>query len=252
MKIKLLFLSFLLMACGATAALAQSSVVVKPKKVVYTRKGKDIPQEKRTFVVTYPTISGAMTAAAKKKLENTISYWRVFETTLAENLGDNAWLSEMSYKVNYNGGGILDIALTQEGSGAYPDGQTVDLAVDLKTGAQIKYADVFQTAQSAKLAALADKKLAAEKAEIIKEINKGTFSETDEEKQSSREQVENLKFSAEDLEKFSVGEKGVTFIYDAGFPHVIQALAPEGRYFFTWAQLKPFVRRDGLLAQFVR
>ena len=63
---------------------------------------------------------------------------------------------------------------------------------------------------------------------------------------------ENTNFTAENLEEFAVGDKGVTFIYDYGFPHVIFALQPEGRYFFGWAELKPFIRRDGLLAKFVR
>lgn len=251
MKIKLLLLTFAL-AAFLPAAFAQS-VVVKPKKIVYTRKGKDIPKEKKTFDVTYPVISGAISPAAKKKLENTISYWRVFETTLAENLGEYHWLSALYYKINYNKNGVLDIALSQEGVGAYPDGQTVNLALDLKTGAQIKFADVFQKSSSGKLAALADKKLSVEKAKIIEEIDKGGFGEAgDGEKAANTEQVGGLKFTAKDLEEFSVGDKGVTFIFDAGFPHVIQALAPEGRYFFSWMQLKPFIRRDGLLARFVR
>lgn len=246
MKTKLLFLSFLI-AASALTAFAQS-VVVSPKKVVYTRKVKDTPKEKMTLQVTYPTISGAISPVVKKKLEDTISFWRVFETTLEENLGDNYWLSELSYTVNYNKNGILDIALAQEGVGAYPDGQTVDLVVDLKTGAQIKFADVFKAEMSEKLARLANNKLAIEKAKALKEI--GTAS--GEEKDSQRQQINDLKFTVEDLKEFSVGDKGVTFIYDAGFPHVIQALEPAGKYFFSWSELKPFIRRDGLLARFVR
>lgn len=251
MKIK--FLLFLLLLTAFSPNAFTQSVTVKPKKVVYTRKGKDVPKEKRTFDITYPIISGAISTAAKKKLENTISYWRVFKTTLQENLGEYHWLSELSYKLNYNKNGILDIALTQEGVGAYPDEQTVDLVIDLKTGAPVEFNDVFKAATAENLASLIDKKLAVEKAKIIQEIDRNNFGDaTAEEKAADKEQVNDLKFTVENLKEFSIGDKGATFIYDAGFPHVIQALEPEGRYFFNWAQLKPFIRRNGLLARFVR
>ena len=53
------------------------------------------------------------------------------------------------------------------------------------------------------------------------------------------------------LDEFSISDKGVTFLYDYGFPHAIQALEPDGRYFFTWAQMKQHIKRGGLLAKFI-
>ncbi|HYJ45883.1 MAG TPA: hypothetical protein VEV81_04655, partial [Pyrinomonadaceae bacterium] len=61
-----------------------------------------------------------------------------------------------------------------------------------------------------------------------------------------------VKFKSADLDDFSVGARGITFLYDAGFPHVVQALEPVGRYFFSYAQLKPYIKRDGPLALFIR
>ena len=78
------------------------SVTITPKKIVYTRKGKQISKEKKTFAVTYPVVSGAIPLPVKKKLENTINYWRVFETTLKENLNESDWLTDLYYKVNFN------------------------------------------------------------------------------------------------------------------------------------------------------
>jgi len=43
---------------------------------------------------------------------------------------------------------------------------------------------------------------------------------------------------------------GVTFLYDAGFPHVIQALQPDGRYFFSYAVLRPHIKSSGPLGVF--
>ena len=67
----------------------------------------------------------------------------------------------------------------------------------------------------------------------------------------NRESEEVLKFTKENLDDFSVGTKGLTFLYDAGYPHAIQAFEPNGRYFFSYSQLKPYIKRDGLLGQFV-
>ncbi|HLM60166.1 MAG TPA: hypothetical protein VK308_05145 [Pyrinomonadaceae bacterium] len=249
---KKLILAFSLMLVGASVSFAQI-VTITPKKTVYTRKGKVSLKEKRTFVVTYPVVTGAIPAATKKKLANTINYWRVFETSLRENLTEYDWLSELSYEVNYNKNGILDIALMQEGSGAYPSGRTVHLVVDLKTGEQIKFKDAFKTDSLGKLAAMVNAKLEVEKKEIIKLIDKGEFGESSEpnEMDPLKEQVGGLSFTAKTFDEFSISDKGVTFIYDAGFPHVIKAAQPDGRYFFTWAELKPFIKPAGLLGRFV-
>ncbi len=252
MKIKIL-LGLAAMFAFASIALAQT-IVIQPKKTVYTRKGKEVQKEKRTFVVTYPLFNGTMSTAAKKKIENTISYWRVFETTLAENLGEYEWLSEMSYVVKYNKNGILDIALTQEGSAAYPDQSTKELIVDLKTGEQVKFSDAFKTDSLDKFAKMVNKKLEVEKQAIIKSIDKGAFGEENgkEANDSLKEQIGGLSFTAESFNEYSISDKGVTILYDAEFPHVIQAAQPDGQYFFSWTELKSFIKPDGLLGKFIR
>lgn len=246
------FFAFLLMLIAVSIGFAQV-VKITPKKIVYTRKGRDVPKEKKTFVVTYPLISGAMPLTTKKKLENTISYWRVFETTLQENQGEYHWLSELSYAANYNKNGVLDIALTQEGVGTYPDGSTVNVLVDLKTGEQVKFKDAFKADALAKFAKMVNAKLETEKKEIVQRINKGAFSDSGgkEADDALKEQISELSFTAETFDQFKISDKGVTIIYDAGFPHVIKAAQPDGEYFFIWAQVKPFIRRDGLLAKFI-
>ena len=161
MKLKIL-LAFLAVVIFASTALSQT-VVITPKKTVYTRKGKVTSKEKKTFTATYPVVSGTISAPVKKKLETTINYWRVFEITLAENLNENDWLTDLSYEVNYNKNGILDISLRQEGSGAYPDSQTHNLVIDLKTGRQVKFDDVFKAGSKAEFAGMVNQKLEAEK-----------------------------------------------------------------------------------------
>ena len=243
--------AFLILLVAAASGFAQ--IVITPKKTVYTRKGKTVSKEKRTFIVTYPLVSGAIPAAAKKKLENTISYRRVFGTTLQENQGDENWLSELSYQVNYNKNGVLDIALTQAGAGAYPDQSTVDLVVDVKTGEQVKLRDAFNANSLAGFAGMVNAKLEVEKKSLAQKIDKGEFGGDNgkEANDSLKQQIGALSFTAETFNAYSVSEQGVTIIYDAGFPHVIRAAQPDGRYFFTWAEIKPFIKRGGLLAKFI-
>ena len=63
---------------------------------------------------------------------------------------------------------------------------------------------------------------------------------------------ESADFEVGNLNRFSISDKGVTFIYDYGFPHAIQALQPDGRYFFTWKDIKGHVKTAGLFGRFVR
>ena len=54
------------------------------------------------------------------------------------------------------------------------------------------------------------------------------------------------------MDDLSIYGRGVTFYFDAGFPHVIQALEPDEEYFFSYAELRPYIKRNGPLAVFVR
>ena len=229
---------------------AQAGITITPQKITYKRQGRGIEHFKRTFSVRYPIIRGTLKPAVKTRLEKTISYWRVFEITLAETFSETG-LDTLDYTVNYNQNDILDITLTEEFSAAYPSTQNYNLVVDLKTGRQIKFADVFKTATKSKLAQMVDKKLEAEKQEILTQIESDK-DETKESKDWLKEQIAALSFTAESFNEFRVGSKGVTILYDAGFPHVIQALQPNGEYFFTYSQLKPFLKPGGLLGKFVR
>jgi hypothetical protein len=70
------------------------------------------------------------------------------------------------------------------------------------------------------------------------------------ERQTITDAYENLRFERQNLDQFSVSKTGITILYDAGFPHVIKALEPEGHYFFSYTTLKDYIRRDGPLAKF--
>ena len=238
---KLLF-SLLLLLCLTGIALSQS-VIITPKKTVY-RRAKPMSSYKKTFTIRYPRVSG-LSPALNKKVQTTISYEKVSELNLKEELGEVQWLEEADYKINYNKNGLLDITLTMDGSGAYPSSFSKTAVVDLKTGNRVAPQDVFTNLTG--LAAMCKK---AQKAEIKKSITDIKKGNPDEENPESL--FQDADFKVDNLKEFSVSDNGLTFLYDYGFPHVVEALQPDGRYFFTWRQMKPYIKQGGLLHQFVR
>ena len=100
------------------------------------------------------------------------------------------------------------------------------------------------------LTAKIDNKLKAELKNILKELAESKSDPED--IRIAQEAQEPLEFTSENVNDFSVNAKGVTFLYDAGYPHAIRAFQPEGHYFFSYAELRPFIRKDGPLGVFVR
>ena len=232
----------LLLASAADAVSAQS-VVITPKKTVY-RRPKPIIDFKRTFSIRRPIVK-ASTPRLSRTLTAAVAPEKVLEIDLREEMGEYQWLEEADYKVVHNGSGLLCVQLWMTGTAAYPDGVTRYVVVDLSNARRVTPAGVFTNLRG--LAARVKTKQRAEIATATKEIK------ADPENADARpEQLfENADFAVKDLDAFFVDSKGVTFVYDYGFPHVLSALQPAGEYRFSWAELKPFIRRGGLLARFV-
>ncbi len=242
MKLKILPGIFLVVAFS-TALFAQS-VVVTPKKVTYKRP-KPIDEYKKTFIVIYPKVK-ASTPALSKKIENAISYEKAASIRIKDELSESQWLEIASYKVDYNKHGILEITLTAEGLAAYPSSFDSTVVVNLKTGNSVRPDDVFTNLKG--LAAKARKAQLAE----IKKANSNYKKDPETADYNASMYFDEAKFTAKELGDFAISDRGVTFIYDYGFAHVAEALQPAGRYFFRWAQMKPFVKRGGLFGKFVR
>lgn len=242
MKLKLLFL-ITLISFAITLAHAQS-VTITGKKVTYTRR-KPNSEYKKTFTINYPKVRAA-TPALSKKIESAIGYQKVLGLNLKEELSEFQWLEEADFEVGYNNKGVLCITLSMDGTAAYPSGTSKTVVVDLKTGRRLMAADVFTNITG--LTAKVRKAQKKEIADAIAEIKK------DPENQEPNPETlfQDTKFDAKDLEGFSVDEKGVTFKYNYGFPHVIQALQPDGNFFFSWTQLKPFIKYNGAFARLAR
>lgn len=242
MKIKL-SLTLILVFIVSSAAFSQS-VVITGKKITYTRK-KPIADYKKTFTINYPKVR-ARTPVISRRIEAAIDYRTILGINLKEELTAPQWLEEADFDVDYNKNGILSITLSMNGTGAYPSGIQRIVVVDTTTGKRVKAADAFSniTGLIALIKKAQDKEIASSIAAIKSDPDNidpdpaGLFA--------------TATIQAADLEWFSVDEQGVTFHYDYGFPHVILAMQPDGSFFFTWAQMKPFIKPDSLLKTMVR
>ena len=247
----LLALAAFALAWPASADAANDRAVVGRRRVVITRTGQLARQfpERRRAVVNLPVVSG-LPPQVLRKVRAALELKNIFDTSLAE-YREDAWLEELDFKVNYNKRHLLDISFWQSGTGAYPDTHHAHRTISLRTGDVLKAQDVFEGGALYAVAGMANEKLRAEVAEQMKVVEQDKELDADG-RSGIKEQLSGLSFNVEHLDNFEVGEAGVTFLYDAGFPHVIQALQPDGRYFFTYAQLAPYVRRDGPLGVFIK
>ena len=241
------------LAQSKTAALppAVDHAIIQRRRIVIIRSARLAKQFplRRTATVTYPIVSG-LPPVILHRVRSTLSFKNIFDYSLDEYRND-AWLTEFDYVVNYNANSLLDITFSQSGVAAYPDEQSRHFLINLADGSVIKSSDAFAAGTLAQLASLVDLKLQSELAQIEKRNASATDIEQAD-KESISEAYENLKFEVQNLDDFSVSNRGITFLYDAGFPHVIKAFEPQGRYFFSYQQLKPFLKSNGPLVRFIR
>ncbi len=251
------------LALSAASASAQSSpgaVEVKESVVKLQRgkQGQEYPDYK-TAEIHFPLVSGLPDAVVMARVQEAVSLKKVFGQTpeefRKEFQGDNWSLDSIEYQINFNRDEILSLTYTQCGTGAYPSCGDDYVNVFLRDGFVITPQKAFDNLPG--LARLADGALRAEirKALADAKNDKEIGEEGREflEQQFNGDESEIKKpYPVEKLKSFIVGEKGITFIYDYGFPHVGQALQPPGRFFFSWEKLKPFIKADGPFGKFVK
>lgn len=131
-----------------------------------------------------------------------------------------------TYRVAYDDHGVLEIVSTVESNGAYPSTNVVRALIDLHTGKAITAAQTFRAARIPALVARLDVLVRAEvKASAAL---KDPLTEP---------MIRDAHFVADSLEPFDVGDDGLTFHYDYGFPHVALALQPPGEFPIRWSEL---------------
>jgi hypothetical protein len=221
------------------------AVVLATQTLSFPRGGanrEDLPKSLQTATVAYPLVQSLGTLSLKQILGKSAA-------ELQAEAQDYSWMTRISYRVNYNRHFLLDLTVTEEGMGAYPDAFERHRVVDLRSGRALRAADVFDRDQMTALVALVNQAMEAEKQAKIAEVTSADKGEN--EAAGIVQQLQEHRFRLKHLNDFMVDDRGVTFRYEYGFPHVIKAAQPDGRYFFSYADLRPFMRSDGALAQFM-
>jgi hypothetical protein len=240
-----------LLSFGSPWLLAQDRITIRPHRIVLKRSADLVTQSSgsQQAIVRYPIISGLADKGVLRKVQILLRLKNLFGSTL-QDYRQHTWLEELDYEVHYNKNYLFDITFRQSGSAAYPDTQFKHLLISLRTGNRLLAGDVFEASCLPELARMVDRKLQMEVVELMKAVDDEKDIAADQ-KQWEKDSLKKLKLTLADLDDFSVSDKGVTFLYDAAFPHVIRALQPDGRYFFTYPELKFCIRMGGPLGGFV-
>jgi hypothetical protein len=210
---------------------AGDHAVIQRRKIVLARSPRLVKQFpfKRRANVVYPVVNG-LSAPVLRRVRSVLDFKNIFDYSLKE-YREDTWLEEFSYVVNHNGNFLQDITFSQSGSAAYPDEQSRHFLINLRDGRVIKASDVFITRELAQLSALVNlscRKSLKRFCSLLE--NQTVIPKTSPSPPRHRKPLE---FKVENLDDFSVSAKGVTFLYDAGYPHAIRAFEPIGRYFFN-------------------
>ena len=239
-----LLVAFVLAASVLASTAFAQEVLVTPTKTVY-RRPKPIMDFKKTFTIRRPIVK-AGTPALSRKLTALIQPEKVLEINMKEELGEYQWLEEVDYKVLFNRDGILCVNLWMTGIAAYPDSVERYVTLDTAAAHVVRPGELFTNLSA--LAALVKTKQRSELRTATAEMKKDPESAD----VHPEELFSETKFTAADLGSYFIDATGVTFVYDYGFPHVLTALEPPGKYHMSWKELRPFIKRGGLLERFVR
>lgn len=241
MKSRLLILIFIFVVpFGVTSA---QTLRIVGKKVTYTRVNPRF-DFKRTFTINYPKVK-SVNRSVSRRIENILSYESVLGLKLEDELDKNQWLQKADYRIQYNNYGILCIELWIEGLGAYSSAESKIVSVNSRLGRQLRPSDVFTNTFT--LAPIVRRAQLKEKRSALDYINR---------QEPDADEPELLfgdrQFEVSDLAGFEVRPRGLIFHYKYNFPHSAILYEPAGEYFYTWKQLKRFIKKEGLLGQFIR
>jgi hypothetical protein len=225
------------------------SITLRSQTTTFThdRKYPDGTTEKIQATVQYPIVMESVLKQISDAIELKRSYGKGLAEIEAE-VQESSWLREISYETNYNRNGVLQLTYITEGIGAYPSQYKTYAAVDLHSGSKITANTLFSQANQKQVAKLVDRMMQQEIKRAIVEKSKSF----DISQKEMRDRLKDKRFQVEDLQNFVIEEKGITFVYDFGFPHVALALEPKETYFVSYAQLKPYLQKQGVGARIVK
>ena len=218
--------------------LSHDHAIVTPQRIERTHgKGEDRWED----VAIVPVVTGLPTEVLKRvrkevELKNVLGgfFYKVYKARQ---------LINFDYRVNHNRHQILSMTFTW--NAMFDQFQRL-VVFDLRNGKIVEAEDLFRDDQVAGLVKLIDQKLRNEVEQMIRDYKgKGNI-------RGMLEVQGKMTVTPSDLARFEINDKGITFFYDPGFHHAAAWLEPPGRYFFTYSELKPFLKPDTVVSQFVK
>jgi hypothetical protein len=177
-----------------------------------------------------------------KAIETLLSYKAVIGETLEHTISNyekcECGVIGVDYRINYDKNNVLDISFFIETIGAYPDSHYKHYQIDLARGELIKIDQIMNFDKLNELVALCDLKLQNNIRTNIKNLKQKDISLLPNEEYS---------FKVENLDEFTINEKGITFYYNFGFPHVIKSLEPKSSIALSYEELNDFILENGYL-----
>ena len=218
--------------------LSHDHAIVTPRRIERTHgKGEDRWED----VTIVPVVTGLPPEVLKRvrkevELKNVIGgfFYKLYKTRR---------LINFDYRVNHNRHQILSMTFTWN---AMFDQYESRYLFDLRNGNVVTIKDLLREDQMPELVKLIDKKLRDEVETMIREYKGGG------DMRGMLEVQGPMTVTTDDLAEFEINDKGITFFYDPGFHHAAAWLEPPGRYFFTYSELKPFLKPDTVVSQFVK
>jgi len=175
--------------------------------------------------ISWPVVNGSFSGVSR--INEILNYKYVTGETLEET-GENyreygRGIIGSYFVVNHTDTEFLDLTITVETLGAYPDAMVFNYCFNLDTGEEVVPEDMFMENKIQDLVQMCNTEL--------------------QNRISSEIQTE-YTFEEENLNQLGIRRGGIVFHYDFGFPHSTVALEPDGELFFYWSDLNGFLLPD--------
>lgn len=172
--------------------------------------------------ISWPVVNGTFSGVSG--INEILNYQNVTGETLQETRENyreyGAGIVGAYFVVNWTDTEYLDLTITVETLGAYPDAMVFNYCFNLDTGEEVIPEDMFMEDRIPDLVQMCN-------AELQNRIGS--------------EIQEEFTFAEENLRQLGIRRGGIVFHYDFGFPHSTVALEPDGELFFYWNDLNDFL-----------
>jgi hypothetical protein len=191
-------------------------------------------------ILQYPVVTGAPTPEVRERLQAALSPDSAVDLGLErfrqEFRQGTAPRVDLSYRITYKRKHLLNVLYWMEVLGGGSAGRYGfrNRVVDLRTGLRVTADHAFHRSELSALARLVDARIQRDTSDSARRhaTGNGTLK----------------RFGAEDLDNFSIDDRGMTFELEYTFPDLFPFGSSSAA--FTWAELRPYIRPDGPLAPF--